>query len=97
MHLCAGKLRSHSRSADGLHRELMDLNPSAARSLGEGLEETLACPAATAVDASQHQRIESALAIERGRIGRDSQLGTFSRLRRGLVWDLSKRRYRFPL
>ena len=24
-----------------LHRELMDLNPSAARSLGEGLEETL--------------------------------------------------------
>ena len=25
----------------GLHRELMDLNPSAARSLGEGLEETL--------------------------------------------------------
>ena len=26
---------------DGLHRELMDLNPSAARSLGEGLDETL--------------------------------------------------------
>jgi transposase-like protein len=26
---------------DGLHRELMHLNPSAARSLGEGLEETL--------------------------------------------------------
>ena len=26
---------------DRLHRELMDLNPSAARSLGEGLEETL--------------------------------------------------------
>ena len=26
---------------NGLHRELMDLNPSAARSLGEGLEETL--------------------------------------------------------
>jgi hypothetical protein len=24
-----------------LHRELMDLNPSAARSLGEGMEETL--------------------------------------------------------
>jgi putative transposase len=28
-------------SLDGLHRELMHLNPSAARSLGEGLEETL--------------------------------------------------------
>ena len=26
---------------DNLHRELMDLNPSAARSLGEGMEETL--------------------------------------------------------
>jgi transposase-like protein len=26
---------------DSLHRELMDLNPSAARSLGEGMEETL--------------------------------------------------------
>jgi putative transposase len=26
---------------NGLHRELMDLNPSAARSLGEGMEETL--------------------------------------------------------
>lgn len=30
------------RGLDLLHRELMDLNPSAARSLGEGLEETLA-------------------------------------------------------
>ena len=29
------------KALDGLHRELMDLNPSAARSLGEGLEETL--------------------------------------------------------
>ncbi len=29
------------QALDGLHRELMDLNPSAARSLGEGLEETL--------------------------------------------------------
>jgi putative transposase len=29
------------QSLDGLHRELMHLNPSAARSLGEGLEETL--------------------------------------------------------
>jgi putative transposase len=28
-------------SLQGLHRELMDLNPSAARSLGEGMEETL--------------------------------------------------------
>jgi transposase-like protein len=29
------------RALDDLHRELMDLNPSAARSLGEGMEETL--------------------------------------------------------
>jgi transposase-like protein len=29
------------QALDGLHRELMHLNPSAARSLGEGLEETL--------------------------------------------------------
>jgi transposase-like protein len=29
------------QSLDRLHRELMDLNPSAARSLGEGMEETL--------------------------------------------------------
>jgi len=29
------------RALDTLHRELMDLNPSAARSLGEGMEETL--------------------------------------------------------
>jgi len=29
------------QALDALHRELMDLNPSAARSLGEGLEETL--------------------------------------------------------
>ncbi len=29
------------RALDRLHRELMDLNPSAARSLEEGLEETL--------------------------------------------------------
>ena len=29
------------QALDQLHRELMDLNPSAARSLGEGMEETL--------------------------------------------------------
>lgn len=29
------------QALDALHRELMDLNPSAARSLGEGMEETL--------------------------------------------------------
>jgi putative transposase len=29
------------QALNGLHRELMDLNPSAARSLGEGMEETL--------------------------------------------------------
>ena len=32
---------SAKQSLDGLHRELMHLNPSAARSLAEGLEETL--------------------------------------------------------
>ena len=30
-----------AKALQGLHRELMDLNPSAARSLAEGLEETL--------------------------------------------------------
>lgn len=30
-----------TQALDSLHRELMDLNPSAARSLGEGMEETL--------------------------------------------------------
>src|SRR6202521_5492948 len=44
-----------------LHRELMDLNPSAARSLGEGLEETLTVhrlhvPRQLRFDAGQHQR-----------------------------------------
>jgi transposase-like protein len=44
-----------------LHRELMDLNPSAARSLGEGMEETLTVhrlhgPDATAENARQHER-----------------------------------------
>src|SRR5438067_769877 len=29
------------QAVNQLHRELMDLNPSAARSLGEGMEETL--------------------------------------------------------
>ena len=29
------------KALDRLHRELMDLNPSAARSLAEGMEETL--------------------------------------------------------
>jgi transposase-like protein len=33
--------RAAAQALHGLHRELMDLNPSAARSLGEGLEETL--------------------------------------------------------
>ena len=32
---------SAKQALDRLHRELMDLNPSAARSLGEGMEETL--------------------------------------------------------
>ena len=32
---------SAKQALEMLHRELMDLNPSAARSLGEGMEETL--------------------------------------------------------
>ena len=36
-----GRLRCRQTSAERLQRELMDLNPSAARSLGEGMEETL--------------------------------------------------------
>jgi putative transposase len=42
---CAYNMREYSearRLLDLLHRDLMDLNPSAARSLEEGLEETLA-------------------------------------------------------
>jgi hypothetical protein len=36
-----GSYHAAQQALHGLHRELMDLNPSAARSLGEGLEETL--------------------------------------------------------
>ena len=39
--LCDGGLRRRQAALDRLHRELMDLNPSAARSLEEGMEETL--------------------------------------------------------
>ena len=49
------------RALDRLHRELMDLNPSAARSLEEGMEETLTVhklrvPRATSPYAVLHQR-----------------------------------------
>jgi transposase-like protein len=52
----------------GLHRELMDLNPSAARSLGEGLEETLTVhrlhvPVQLRVTLSSTNVIESAFSI----------------------------------
>ena len=47
------------KALDGLHRELMDLNPSAARSLGEGLEDAdraqTSCSRATAENAGQYQ------------------------------------------
>ena len=36
-----GRYAAAKQALDTLHRELMDLNPSAARSLGEGMEETL--------------------------------------------------------
>lgn len=34
----------NKQALNALHRELMDLNPSAARSLGEGMEETFTVP-----------------------------------------------------
>ena len=48
------------QALNALHRELMDLNPSAARSLGEGMEETLTVhrlhlPMQIAEDHGQHQ------------------------------------------
>jgi putative transposase len=36
-----GLYAAGKQALNALHRELMDLNPSAARSLGEGMEETL--------------------------------------------------------
>jgi transposase-like protein len=38
------------RALERLHRELMELNPSAARSLEEGMEETLQCLETSATD-----------------------------------------------
>jgi transposase-like protein len=56
------------QALDGLHRELMHLNPSAARSLGEGMEETLAVhrlhvPAQLRMTLASTNVIESAFAI----------------------------------
>jgi putative transposase len=56
------------RMLDQLHRELMDLNPSAARSLGEGLQETLTVhrlhlPARLRKTLASTNPIESAFAI----------------------------------
>jgi transposase-like protein len=56
------------RGLDLLHRELMDLNPSAARSLGEGLEETLAihrlrAPAMLRTSFASTNLIESAFSV----------------------------------
>ena len=56
---------------NGLHRELMDLNPSAARSLGEGLEETLTVhrlhlPAQLRKTMASTNVIESAFSIVEG-------------------------------
>jgi transposase-like protein len=39
--LCGSRNGCTKQALNQLHRELMDLNPSAARSLGEGMEETL--------------------------------------------------------
>jgi putative transposase len=56
------------KALDGLHRELMHLNPSAARSLAEGLEETLTVhrlhvPAQLRMTLASTNVIESAFAI----------------------------------
>src|SRR5258706_3121593 len=56
------------QALDGLHRELMHLNPSAARSLGEGMEETLTVhrlrvPAQLRMTLASTNVIESAFAI----------------------------------
>jgi transposase-like protein len=56
------------KALDGLHRELMHLNPSAARSLGEGLEETLTVhrlhvPQQLRMTLASTNLIESAFAI----------------------------------
>lgn len=56
------------QALDGLHRELMHLNPSAARSLGEGMEETLTVhrlqvPARLRTTLASTNVIESAFAI----------------------------------
>ena len=56
------------RALDQLHRELMDLNPSAARSLAESLEETLTVhklrvPAALRKTLASTNVIESAFSI----------------------------------
>jgi transposase-like protein len=56
------------KALDGLHRELMHLNPSAARSLAEGLEETLTVhrlhvPAQLRITLASTNVIESAFAI----------------------------------
>ena len=58
------------KALDRLHRELMDLNPSAARSLGEGMEETLTVhrlqvPPPTADDPCQHERNRVGLCYRR--------------------------------
>ena len=46
------------QALEGLHRELMDLNPSAARSLEEGLEETFPAsdPVAVTEPATHHDK-----------------------------------------
>lgn len=56
------------KALDSLHRELMDLNPSAARSLGEGMEETLTVhrlhvPVQLRMTLASTNVIESAFAI----------------------------------
>jgi transposase-like protein len=50
---------------DGLHRELMHLNPSAARSLGEGLDETL-----TVLKLHVPEQLRKSLAIPARTLGR---------------------------
>ena len=52
------------RALDRLHRELMDINPSAARSLEEGMEERVGSCACPDLEA-RSERINGSRAIER--------------------------------
>ena len=70
-----GEYGEAKRALERLHRELMDLNPSAARSLAEGMEETLTVhklrvPELLRKSVSSTNVIESAFSVGEGLCGR---------------------------